>query len=199
MSVHAPIARLLDSVAAPADPQRRAALEEIADFLRTVDDPKLLFVCTHNSRRSVLAQAWAQAAGAHFGVGLQAFSGGTEVTAVAPGTVAALREAGFDIGPAGDGSNPPWRVRFADDRPSLELRSTLIADAPNPTSGFAAVLTCAAADAACPVVAGALRRVALPFDDPKAADGTDRAPAVYAAVCRRIGAELGWAVGRAAG
>ena len=66
-------------------PERRERLDEIARYLRSQRDShipiRLTFICTHNSRRSQLAQVWVTIAAVHYGVGdLEAFSGGTEVT-----------------------------------------------------------------------------------------------------------------------
>src|SRR6478752_7363247 len=67
-------------------PERRERLTEIARFVRTRlaagETARLTFICTHNSRRSHLAQIWAQVTAAHYGVGgVETFSGGTEATA----------------------------------------------------------------------------------------------------------------------
>ena len=53
---------------------------------------RLTFVCTHNSRRSLLCQTFGSAAAAYFGIhGVETFSGGTEATAFNSRAVAALR------------------------------------------------------------------------------------------------------------
>ena len=62
-----------------------------------VDDGRpagLIFICTHNSRRSQLAQVWAGTAARVFGIaGVETFSGGTEVTAFNPRAIAAAERA----------------------------------------------------------------------------------------------------------
>ena len=42
----------------------------------------------------------------------------------------------------------------------------------NPKGNFAAVMTCNHADKNCPFIAGAERRISLPYEDPKAYDDT---------------------------
>src|SRR5689334_19004318 len=69
--------------------ERKQQLTQIAGYVcsRTKSDQpaKLTFICTHNSRRSHLAQIWAQTAATHFGFpGVQTFSGGTAATAFNP-------------------------------------------------------------------------------------------------------------------
>jgi hypothetical protein len=81
-------------------------------------------------------------------------------------------------------------VTYADGRPPLEAFSKKYDDPFNPKGGFAAVMTCSVADKACPIVAGASLRVGLPYDDPKAADGTPEESAVYDQRSRQIGTEM---------
>jgi arsenate reductase (thioredoxin) len=175
--------------------ERRADLEQIVLFvgqrIRGSEAARLLFVCTHNSRRSQMAQVWAQTAAWYFRVaGVRSYSGGTEVTAVNPRAVGAMTRAGFAIDGLRDGGNPVRSVRYAEDAEPLECFSKVYDSPPNPTEDFAAVMTCAAADAACPIVAGAAIRISLPFDDPGDFDGTALEQARYDECCRRIAREM---------
>jgi arsenate reductase len=176
----------------PAD--RRSRLDELADFVRQRRDAgepaRLTFICTHNSRRSHISQLWAAAAAAAFGLDhVETYSGGTEATAFNPRAVAAMRRAGFAIDDA-SGDNPRYRVQFADDAAPAVCFSKVYDDPSNPQDGFAAVMTCSDADEACPMVRGAALRVALPWDDPKAADGTPEEASTYDARVRQIAAEM---------
>lgn len=162
---------------------RKRALEDLAEFVssRRVrgETAQLTFICTHNSRRSQMAQLWAAAAAAHFGAkGVLTHSGGTEVTAFDRRAVAAMERAGFVI-EHGMGSNPRHRVSYAKDGPVIECYSKAYDDPGNPAEGFAAVMTCSEADRACPVVVGAALRVPLAYEDPKVADGTPAETLAY--------------------
>src|SRR5262249_24280126 len=53
-------------------------------------------------------------------------------------------------------------------------------DPDNPPRGFAALMVCGEADAACPVVKGAALRVSMPYLDPKIYDGGAYESAKYA-------------------
>lgn len=175
-------------------PERRALLEELAAHISgrsSAGDPaRLVFVCTHNSRRSHLAQCWARAAADHFGIaGVETYSGGTEVTAFEPRAAAALARCGFDVGPRGDGENPVVEVGCGGAEP-VRAWSKIYDRPPNPTAEYVAVMTCASADAGCPVAPGADARFAVTWNDPKAADGTGRESAVYDERCRQIGREM---------
>jgi arsenate reductase len=175
--------------------ERRRRLDELAAYVATrceaAQPVKLTFICTHNSRRSQLAQIWAQTAAHIFGVrGVETFSGGTEATAFNPRAVAAVRRAGFLIEDPGTGDNPVIKVRFAAGSAPMRCFSKVIDNPPNPSRGFAAVMTCSAADEACPFVAGADVRVTLPYDDPGASDGTAHEERTYDERCRQIALEM---------
>jgi arsenate reductase len=138
-----------------------------------------------------MSQLWAQTAAAVCGVSnVETFSGGTEATAFNPRAVAALRRAGFAIEPVSDGDNPVYQVRFRPEMTPLRVFSKVYDQPPNPVEGFAAVMTCSAADKGCPVVFGAAERIAIPFEDPKVSDGTEREAAAYDERCRQIAREM---------
>lgn len=180
---------------------RRSALQGLADFVesqrRETGAVRLIFICTHNSRRSHLSQIWAQAAASYYGIaGVETFSGGTEATAFNPRAVAAAQAAGFEITRTDDGDNPVYRVRFAADADPLECFSKEYGHPANPGEGFGAVMTCSSAEAACPIVFGAARRMSIQYEDPKAYDGTDEETAQYRARCRQIAREMLFAFSR---
>lgn len=173
---------------------RKKELRKLALFVRTKlqakEPAQLLFICTHNSRRSHMGQIWAATAAAHYKVnGVRTFSGGTEATAFNPHAVAAMQRAGFKI-EGGPGTNPRYKVSFSDRHPPMEAFSKKFEDKINPQSNFAAVMTCAQADKSCPVVAGATIRVPLHYEDPKATDGTPEEAATYDARARQIATEM---------
>ena len=174
---------------------RRERLRAIADNVRTCQaasqPARLVFVCTHNSRRSQFGQVWAAAAADWHGIaGVEAFSAGTEVTAFNPNAVAALQRAGLMIDSDEAGANPAYRVRWGPAAAPLTCFSKVISHPVNPHTDFAAVMTCSEADAACPLVPGAAARFSLPYDDPKSADGTPGVAAVYDERCGEVAREL---------
>ena len=153
----------------------------------------LVFICTHNSRRSHMAQLWSLAAANYYRVkGVSTYSGGTEATAFNPIAVKTLISAGFKIDKKSDAKNPIYTVKFADGVPAAELFSKKYMDAPNPTNNFAAVMTCSQADKTCPNVQGASLRIAIPYEDPKASDGTPQQDAVYKERSKQIATEMAY-------
>jgi protein-tyrosine-phosphatase len=175
--------------------QRRRILKEmthgIADRSQPDQIDNLTFICTHNSRRSIIAQVWAQAAAHYYGVSnVHCFSGGTEATAFNVRAVDAMEEAGFDIRTTGRSENPAYEIIYATDVPPLSVYSKVYDDAANPQNDFVAIMTCAHADQNCPLVPGASKRVSLPYDDPKDFDGTDLEEIKYRERVAEIGREM---------
>lgn len=180
---------------------RKAELEQLADFIRrrfaARMSARLVFICTHNSRRSHLAQIWFQTAADAAGLtGVETFSGGTEATAFDPRAVAALERAGFRVTVRDDGPNPRYDVRFAEAAEPMLCFSKVYDDPPNPRREFCAVMTCSTADADCPVVFGAAERIAVRYADPKVSDGTPEEERTYDERCRQIAREMVFAVSR---
>jgi arsenate reductase (thioredoxin) len=175
--------------------ERRPSLDELAVFIKSKrsrgESAKLTFICTHNSRRSHLSQIWASAAAAYYGVdGVETYSGGTERTAFNPRAVAAIERAGFQVERPDESENPHYAVTFASAAEAMECYSKKYDDEGNPKSGFAAIMTCGHADRSCPLVRGSALRVALPYEDPKAADGSEREAEVYDERTRQIATEM---------
>jgi len=175
--------------------ERRALLKKLADFARSRQDKKqparFLFICTHNSRRSHLGQVWTAAAAAYYGLPAPSVhSGGTEATAFNARAVAALERAGMKIEKTTADDNPVYHVRFSTDGPVLTAFSKVFSHAPNPTRDYCAVMVCSSADEACPNVPGAALRIAIPYEDPKQADGTPSEAKAYDERCRQIAREM---------
>ncbi len=153
----------------------------------------LIGVCTGNSRRSILVSTMVNVAALYYGLPeIQGYSGGTRPSAFNSRTVATLQDIGVQVETAGReaprGSeheeNPIYNVRWG--TPSVGLRteaqefSKKYNDLANPQAGFIALMTCGEADASCPTIKGAVRRVSMPYLDPKLYDGTEFEARKYA-------------------
>jgi hypothetical protein len=114
-------------------------------------------------------------------------SGGTAPTAFNPRTISALKGIGFEVVPTGKEAergepktaNPIYRVRWGEGFDTIEF-SKHYGDQSNPQAGFAALMVCGEADAACPFVKGASLRVSMPYLDPKIYDDGAYESAKYA-------------------
>jgi len=176
-------------------PERKVLLHQLTAFvqagLKETGKSDLLFICTHNSRRSHLAQVWAQVAAFHYGIRtINTYSGGTEVTAMFPMIATTLKKAGLDIQKHGEGNNPVYAIKYHPNEPAIIGFSKTYDDPFNVQTGFAAVMTCAHADENCPFIPTAASRISLPFEDPKAYDNTLLQEEKYDERCLDIAREM---------
>lgn len=111
---------------------------------------RVLFVCTHNSARSQMAEGMLRAWG---GDRFEAASAGTEATAVRPEAVAAMAELGIDIG--GQTSKTIERYIGAE----LDWLVTV----------------CDQARESCPTLPGVRRQAHWSVEDPSGTPGSDEA------------------------
>lgn len=109
---------------------------------------RVLFVCTHNSARSQMAEGLVTAL---YGNRWEAVSGGTEATRVHPAAIRAMAEIGIDIS--------GHRAKSVDE--FLDQAFDLI------------VTVCDSARQACPFIPGGKEYAHEGFDDPAACAGTD--------------------------
>lgn len=175
--------------------QRKKILQALIDFAQTKvlnnQEIRINFICTHNSRRSHLAQVWAQAIAAYFNIkNVFCYSGGTETTALFPGVAETLQNTGFQINTISKNENPVYRIKYADNEHPIIGFSKKYDDDFNPKSDFAAVMTCSKADAGCPFVPGAEKRIPITFEDPKIFDNTPQQAEKYNEKNLQIATEL---------
>lgn len=175
---------------------RIEVLHQLGDYvcstLKEDGEARLVFICTHNSRRSQLGQVWALTAAQYYGIqNIETFSGGTGSTAFNPRAVDAIKRAGFQVErQEGDTDNPRYIISSGEKKQGNLMFSKEYNDKTNPDKSFCAIMVCTDADEACPIVPGAEKRISMPFDDPKAFDNTDQEKARYDERCRQIAREM---------
>jgi len=175
--------------------ERKKTLQPLVEFIQTKIDKqeviRINFICTHNSRRSHLSQIWAQVAAAYFEIpNVHCYSGGTVETALFPKIAETLSNQGFNIFKIAESSNPLYAIKYdANAVPIIGFSKKY--DSPfNPSSAFAAVMTCSEADGGCPLIAGAEKRIPITFDDPKVSDNTPAQTQMYAERSLQIATEM---------
>jgi arsenate reductase (thioredoxin) len=127
-----------------------------------VSPQRVLFLCTHNSARSQMAEAFLRAlAGDRF----EAESAGTEATRVHPLAIRAMAEDGIDL----SGYRSKTLDRFLDQPWDY------------------VITVCDSANERCPVFPRTARRVHWSFEDPSRANGSDEE---RLAVFRRVRDEI---------
>ncbi|MFD2555160.1 low molecular weight phosphatase family protein [Sphingobacterium tabacisoli] len=151
----------------------------------------LNFICTHNSRRSHLCQVWAQIAAGYYQTGhVYCYSGGTEETALYPQIAKTLEDAGLQVKRISQGPNPVYILKYDSNALPVIGFSKKYDDLFNPTSAFAAIMTCSQADGGCPFIAGTEERIPITYEDPKISDGTALQTDVYKNRSLEIAAEM---------
>ena len=110
--------------------------------------PRVLFLCTHNSARSQMAEGFLRAmAGDRFEAG----SAGTEKTSVNPLAIRVMAELGVDLG---------------------GQSSKVYAEVASPSWDYL-ITVCDDANERCPWVPGSVQRLHWSFPDPSRATGTE--------------------------
>ncbi|MFV8373655.1 low molecular weight phosphatase family protein [Flavobacterium sp. LB2P74] len=175
--------------------ERKIVLQPLIDYIQnkvnSLQEVRLNLICTHNSRRSHLAQVWAQTAAAHFNIkNVFCYSGGTEATALFPMAAKTLEQSGFKIKTIAAGTNPIYAIKYGENEHPIIGFSKTYDDDFNPKSEFAAIMTCSQADGGCPFIPGAEKRIPITFEDPKAFDNTPQQAEKYLERSLQIATEM---------
>ncbi|MGZ3861775.1 MAG: protein-tyrosine-phosphatase [Bacteroidia bacterium] len=174
--------------------ERKELLEKISVYIKNKQKKRqpvnLVYICTHNSRRSHFGQVWAKVASMYYGIkDVNTFSGGTEVTAFNVNAINALKRIGFEVKSNNIEKNPVYHIIY-DKKEVPIICFSKVYDAPeNPQKEFAAIMTCSDAEQNCPFIAGVDERIGTTYDDPKAFDGTPQQDEKYSERCRQIARE----------
>ena len=173
---------------------RKEILAKITEYIATkMKENKpinLVYICTHNSRRSHFGQVWAHVAESYYGIkNVSTFSGGTEATAFNSNAINSLKRIGFNIKAIDTDKNTTYRVFHDDNEAPSVCFSKTYDDATNPKKEFAAIMTCSDAEENCPFIHGVELRIATTYDDPKAFDNTPQQDAKYDERCKQIALE----------
>ncbi len=127
----------------------------------------LLFLCTGNSCRSQMAEAWARALATEIapGLALEVASAGLEAHGLNPHAVAAMARQGVDI-------SKQTSDILSDD---MLQRADIV------------VTVCSHADAHCPIIPPGIEKIHLPFFDPAKVTGSNsEIEECFDKVCKEI-------------
>ncbi len=173
--------------------ERKEILTKISNYIQKRKDKKLdinlIYICTHNSRRSHFGQVWSAVASEYYRIkNVFTFSGGTEATSFNKNAIQALKSTGFDIIKNDETSNPKYSV-FFDETKFINCFSKVYDDESNPKNYFAAIMTCSDAEVNCPFISGAELRIGTTYNDPKEYDETEFEAAKYLERSKQIALE----------
>ncbi len=180
--------------------ERKKVLQDLVRRIQQIkqDEVNLVFVCTHNSRRSHLAQLWWKLALEEYNFSfLKTYSAGTETTRIHPNTLKVLMKQGFSVedkflDESLSEENPKVPLTYFENR-SVECFSKTISDHSLPKK-FIAIMTCGHAEVNCPFISQAEFRFPLTYEDPKISDGTSQMEQTYLERSRQIGREAFYAL-----
>ncbi|MBO72522.1 MAG: protein-tyrosine-phosphatase [Flavobacteriales bacterium] len=171
---------------------RKKKLHLLVSFIKEKKEKvNLIFICTHNSRRSHMAQIWAQIAAHHYGFSnVNCYSGGTETTAFFPSAIKTLEKQGLTIIKITETENPIYIAKYDNTSPPIVSFSKEYNHSFNPQKKFAVIMTCNQADLSCPLIPNTEKRISIQYSDPKSADETSKELKEYhdisAQICREM-------------
>tara|TARA_B100001758_G_scaffold60411_1_gene50141 strand:+ start:897 stop:1508 length:612 start_codon:yes stop_codon:yes gene_type:complete len=182
--------KMLDSFSLISN-DRKKILDDISSkingYVQNDKELNLLFVCTHNSRRSQFAQVWAHLAINYFGLlNIHSFSCGSEQTIIHENTIIALESFGFRV--QREKSNKT-NFYFSDNL-CIECFSKTFLHNSLPNNQIISLMTCDDADKNCPFIAGSLSRISLPYNDPKIYDDSSECTVEYKNTSNHIAQEI---------
>lgn len=174
---------------------RKGVLQPLINYIqqkaKDMQPIYLNFICTHNSRRSHLAQVWSQVASHYYGISdTQCYSGGTETTTMFPKIAETFSEAGFEVWKLSEAENSIYAIKYDENALPIIGFSKKYDDTFNPVNHFAAIMTCSQADGGCPFIPGAEKRIPITFEDPKISDNTAEQTKVYNERSLQIASEM---------
>ncbi len=173
--------------------ERKKLLQKIAQHIVANKIENINFICTHNSRRSQLAQIWAHVAIEYYTIkNLAIFSSGTETTAFHKNTIKALQSAGFSFKIITfSHKNPIYAIFYnSKDNPIIGFSKTF--KDRSILKPFVAITTCGNAEENCPFIPEAKARFHLPYLDPKQFDGLENTENEYQKTSTTIACEMAY-------
>ena len=140
---------------------------------------KIVFMCTHNSRRSQLSEVWANILSNRLNLKLSFFSAGTEKTKVYKEVIETLCRVGVDI-------NKEGKLNLTSN--TINIYSKTLDEIKE--DKFIGIMNCSDAEKHCPLDPRSKKNIKLFYDDPKKYDRTTKESDEYDRTCRLIASEL---------
>lgn len=142
----------------------------------------IIFLCTHNSRRSQLCQVWGSILSKIYKIDLKFNSAGTEKTAVHKNIFYCLSNVGIEI--------KDNKIFYGD--LSLSLHSKVLEEIQS--DKFISIMTCSDAEKSCPLDSRSIRNINLIYQDPKIFDDTEKEREEYSDISKLIAEELNYII-----
>ena len=188
------IKTIIKNIDTDLEKNREEKLIELAQTIKNTykneNNVQIIFICTHNSRRSQFSHIWAYVSSLYFKLDfIKPFSGGTEIDTVNLNVIKSLINSGLKIEKTHK-EDAMYLLKPFKEYKGINLYSKEYSCKSNPTKHFIAIMTCSDADKMCPVIKGADKKVSLPYPDPRVADNTGLEEEVYNQTCSTIAKEM---------
>lgn len=175
--------------------KRLKILDQLMVYLKELVAKKLelnvIFVCTHNSRRSQFAQFWLDTFLHNFGIeNYNIFSAGTVETEVHKNVISVIEHYGFTVTKDSEINNKKYKIALGKGYEinlfSKEITSVLEAG----LGSFVLIFVCDSAYENCPFVIENQKHFSLTFEDPGRYDEDLNALEYYQKCAYKIAAEM---------
>lgn len=159
---------------------------QLVNVIQQDDEANVVFVCTHNSRRSQIAQVCLQLFLQELNIkNIGVFSCGTEKTHIPPQIFALFKRQGLEVRESKNDSIEVFN--------QIVLFSKTYEDDSLPKRSIA-IMVCDSASETCPFVPSFNQRISLEFRDPKQADGSPEEEKSYNKAWIKIATEMAYLV-----
>ena len=142
----------------------------------------IVFLCTHNSRRSQLCQVWGSVLSKIYNINLKFNSAGTEKTEVHKTVFYCFSHVGIEI--------KDNKIFYGD--LSLSLYSKVLKEIQS--DKFISIMTCSDAEKSCPSDSRSIRNISMVYQDPKIFDDTKKEKEEYSKTSKLIAEELNYII-----
>ena len=166
------------------DKNKKKQLDEVVSKIQK-DLPitnNIVFLCTHNSRRSQLCQAWGSILSKTYNTDLKFYSAGTEKTEVHKNIIYCFSHVGIET--------ENNKILFRDIAVSL---SSKVLDEIQ-SDKFISIMTCSDAEKSCPSDSRSIRNINMVYQDPKIFDNTWHEKEEYLKTSKLIAEELNYTI-----
>ena len=144
----------------------------------------IVFICTHNSRRSIFCEVWANILANKYLKNINFYSAGTERTSIHNEVIKSFSRLGI--------KTKENTIQIGET--SIILKSKILKELK--LDSFISIFTCGEAEESCPIDRRSQINIPLLFDDPKRYDGLKNERIEYDKTCSLIAKKLNFIIKR---
>ena len=157
-------------------------INKLNSYLKLCRD--IVFVCTHNSRRSIYCEVWGKIIANKYSKNINFYSAGTKKTSVYGEVIKSFSRLGIKS----KGNIIQYKEK------SILLKSKTLEEIQ--LDKFICIFTCSKAERSCPIDTRSVVNIPLLFDDPKKFDGLKNERIEYQKTCSQIAEKINFILKR---